>query len=257
MVIHRQLNRNEEARGNDFSIHRDIEQGKRHRPANRAGCRERRHVVAARKHFRTDGDLLRIWTTTGAIQIYGVRKVVETVEDPDKEMTLEAARKINPAAEIGVGSPHSEARPTLWDASRPRPPSKSSFRRFARPSGRRFIPSIPGAWANWSTARSSAWKARTWLSIWARPKRGCRRKNSRKLESFSVGDRVRCVIKSVEKAGKNAGRDRFARRAGAGDAPVRAGSARDLRQHRGHQRLRARSRRAHQDRRAEPRSRCG
>jgi N utilization substance protein A len=31
------------------------------------------------------------------------------------------------------------------------------------------------------------------------------KKEQSKLESFSVGDRVRCVIKSVEKAGKNAG----------------------------------------------------
>ena len=31
------------------------------------------------------------------------------------------------------------------------------------------------------------------------------KKEQSKLESFSVGDRIRCVIKSVEKAGKNAG----------------------------------------------------
>ena len=31
------------------------------------------------------------------------------------------------------------------------------------------------------------------------------KKEQSKLESFSVGDRVRCVIKSVDKAGKNAG----------------------------------------------------
>ena len=51
------------------------------------------------------------------------------------------------------------------------------------------------------------------------------------------------------------GCDHLARRAGAGDAPVRAGSAGDLRQHRDHQGLRAGSRRAHQDRRLQPRPR--
>ena len=31
------------------------------------------------------------------------------------------------------------------------------------------------------------------------------KKEQSRLESFSVGDRIRCVIRSVEKAGKNAG----------------------------------------------------
>ncbi len=83
------------------------------------------------------------------------------------------------------------------------------------------------------------------------------KKEQSRLESYSVGDRVRCVIKLVDKASKGPGRAGFARRAGAGDAPVRTGSAGDLRRHRADQRLRARSRRAHQDRRAEPRPRCG
>jgi len=38
---------------------------------------------------------------TGAIQLYAVKKAVESVEDPVHEMTLGEARRISPQAEIG------------------------------------------------------------------------------------------------------------------------------------------------------------
>ena len=96
--------------------------------------------------------------------------------------------------------------------------------------------------------RQARSKVRTLICDLGKTEARLPKKEQSRLESFTVGERVRCVIKSVDKAGKNAGRDRLARRAGAGHAPVRAGSAGDLRQHGRHQGLRPRSRRAHQDR---------
>ena len=58
-------------------------------------------LVAARKHFHTTEDLVAEFDEkTGAIQIYGVRKVVPEVVDADKEISLDAARRINPDAEM-------------------------------------------------------------------------------------------------------------------------------------------------------------
>src|ERR1700726_944504 len=58
-------------------------------------------LVAARKHFRTTEDLVaEVDEQTGAIQIFGVRRVVPEVSDPDKEISLDDARAINPAAEL-------------------------------------------------------------------------------------------------------------------------------------------------------------
>src|SRR5215469_14351602 len=58
-------------------------------------------LVAARKHFRTTEDLVADFDEhSGAIQIYGVRRVVPEVTDPDKEISLEHAREINPNAEM-------------------------------------------------------------------------------------------------------------------------------------------------------------
>ena len=45
-------------------------------------------LVAARKHFHTEEDMVAEFDATGAIQIFGVRHVVETVTDPLRELSL-------------------------------------------------------------------------------------------------------------------------------------------------------------------------
>src|SRR5580704_3690282 len=56
---------------------------------------------AARKHFHTTENLVAEFDEkTGAIQIYGVRKVVPEVLDADKEISLDAARKVDPDAQM-------------------------------------------------------------------------------------------------------------------------------------------------------------
>src|SRR5579885_697508 len=58
-------------------------------------------LVAARKHFRTTEDLFADFNDqTGALEIYGVRKVVEAVQDPEKEISVRDAQRIDPSAQI-------------------------------------------------------------------------------------------------------------------------------------------------------------
>ncbi len=83
------------------------------------------------------------------------------------------------------------------------------------------------------------------------------KKEQSRLESFSVGERVRCVIKSVEKAGKNAGvivsraAPELVMRLFEQEVPEIYDNTVVIKG------LRARSRRAHQDRRVQPRPRRG
>src|SRR5208282_5658440 len=59
-------------------------------------------LIAARKHFRTEEDYIAdVDDKSGALRLYAVKKVVEQVVDPAREMTLEQALKIKPDAEIG------------------------------------------------------------------------------------------------------------------------------------------------------------
>jgi transcription termination/antitermination protein NusA len=60
-------------------------------------------VVAARKYYKTEEDLrAKFNPETGQVDVYSVHTVVEEVTDPKKEVSLAEAKKKNPSAEIGT-----------------------------------------------------------------------------------------------------------------------------------------------------------
>jgi len=60
-------------------------------------------VVAARKHYKTEEDLrAKFNPESGQVEVYSVHTVVEEVTDPKKEISLAEAKKKNPSAEIGT-----------------------------------------------------------------------------------------------------------------------------------------------------------
>ncbi len=56
---------------------------------------------AARKHYKERGVHTEIDPATGEVECWKVRDVVEEVEDPETEMTLDEAHAIDPSAELG------------------------------------------------------------------------------------------------------------------------------------------------------------
>src|SRR5271167_2063627 len=60
-------------------------------------------VVAARKYYKTEEDLrAKFNQDTGQVDVFSVHVVVEEVTDPKKEISLADAKKKNPAAEVGT-----------------------------------------------------------------------------------------------------------------------------------------------------------
>src|SRR5437879_6861491 len=58
-------------------------------------------VVASRKHFKSNEELRgRINPETGEIDVYAIRKVVDTVTNPVREISLEEARTIKAEAQL-------------------------------------------------------------------------------------------------------------------------------------------------------------
>src|SRR5439155_25169331 len=58
-------------------------------------------MVAARKHYRTNENYIaELNEKTGSIDLFAVKKVVEAVENPALELTLQEAKRIDPAAEL-------------------------------------------------------------------------------------------------------------------------------------------------------------
>jgi transcription termination/antitermination protein NusA len=161
-------------------------------------------VVAARKHYRTEGDLVAEFDEKGAIQIYDVRQVVELVEDADRQMTVGEAMRHDSSAAVG-----SELRIPMKTDSLGRisaQTAKQVILQKVREAEREtvfaeFVDRV-GDLVNCTVKQLEGPDLVVEIG---RTEARLPKKEQSRAESFSVSDRVRCVIRGVEKAGKNAG----------------------------------------------------
>jgi N utilization substance protein A len=162
-------------------------------------------LVAARKHYRTEEDLVaEMDERTGAISIYAVKKAVAAVADPVHEISLEEARRYDPAAEIDsvVRIPmNTEALGRISAQT-----AKQVILQKVREAERETIYSVysgrVGELVNCTVKR---FEGPDIIVDLGKTEARLPKKEQSKAESFSVGERIRCVIKSVDKTGKNAG----------------------------------------------------
>src|SRR5712691_8828271 len=162
-------------------------------------------LVAARKHFHTTEDLVAdLDEATGAIHIYGVRRVVAEVTDPDKEMSLEDARATHQQAEIDSEIRFPKPTEALGRISAQT--AKQVILQKVREAERENIyAEYSGRVGELVTCVIKRVESQDLVADLGKTEARLPKKEQSKLESFSVGDRIRCVIRSVEKAGKNAG----------------------------------------------------
>jgi N utilization substance protein A len=162
-------------------------------------------LVAARKHFHTTEDLVAEFDQrSGEIQIFGVRKVVAEVADKDKEISLDDARKINP--EVEIDGEIRVAKPTEALGRISAQTAKQVILQKVREAERENVFSeYSGRVGELVTCVIKRIEGQDLVADLGKTEARIPKKEQSKLESFSVGDRVRCVIKSVEKGGKNAG----------------------------------------------------
>src|SRR5450755_4564709 len=162
-------------------------------------------LVAARKRFRTTEDLVAAFNdATGALEIYGVKKVVEAVQDPVKEISLDEAQRIDPSAQL-----ESEVRfpkPTEALGRISAQTAKQVILQKVREAERDTIfVEYSGRVGELVNCMVKRMEGQDLVADLGKTEARLPKKEQSKLENFSVGDRVRCVIKSVEKAGKNSG----------------------------------------------------
>lgn len=161
-------------------------------------------LVAARKHFRTNEDMSVDFDTKGGIQLYLVKRVVETVADPVNELTLEQAVKIDPKAQLGGEVRITKNADALGRISAQT--AKQVILQKVREAERETIYSeFSGRVGELVNCTVKRLEAQDMVVDLGKTEARLPKKEQSKLESFSVGDRMRCVIKSVEKSGKNAG----------------------------------------------------
>jgi N utilization substance protein A len=162
-------------------------------------------LVAARKHFHTAEELAaELDESTGTILIYAVKRVVAEVADPEKEISVEDARSLRPNAEIDSEIRFPKPTEALGRISAQT--AKQVILQKVREAERDNVFSEYAGRVG-ELVRSEVKRIEGPDLIVSMGKTEARllKKEQSKLESFSVGDRIACVIKSVDKTGKNAG----------------------------------------------------
>jgi N utilization substance protein A len=162
-------------------------------------------LVAARKQFRTNEDLVaEVDERNNQIKIFAVKRVVETVEDPLNELTVDEAQELRPGAAAGEEIRIEKGTESLGRISAQT--AKQVILQKVREAERETIYSEysdrVGELVNCTVKRM---EAQDLVCDLGKTEARLPKKEQSRLENFSVGDRVRCVIKTVEKAGKNAG----------------------------------------------------
>src|SRR5713101_2930338 len=162
-------------------------------------------LIAARKHFRTEEDYVaEMDDKTGAIHLFAVKKVAEPVTDPVKEMTLEQALKINPEAAIGSEIRIEKPTDALGRISA-QTAKQVIFQKVREAERETVFNEYSGRTGELVNCTVKRVEGPDLILDLGKTEARLPKKEQSRLESFSVGDRVRCVIKLVDKSSKGPG----------------------------------------------------
>ncbi|MBM3787143.1 MAG: transcription termination/antitermination protein NusA [Acidobacteria bacterium] len=163
-------------------------------------------LAAARKQFRANEELTADFDErTGAIQIYSVKNIVEEVTDPVKEMTLGEAMEFDRNAQVGGQIRFPKKTEALGRISAQT--AKQVIMQKVREAER---DTIFNEFHNRVSELVTCTIKRNEMGdficdVSSKTEARLPRREQSRLENFQIGDRVRCVIKTVERSGKNAG----------------------------------------------------
>src|SRR5574337_505338 len=159
-------------------------------------------VVAARKYYKTDEDLRSKFNPgTGQVDVYAVRQVVEEISDPNREITVAEARKANPAAEVGTEIVTNKPTDVLGRiaAQTAKQVIMQKVREAERDTIFNEFNGRVGELVNCIVKRTEG--TDVIVDLGRTEARLPKREQSR-LETYNLGDRLRVVIRAVERASK-------------------------------------------------------
>jgi N utilization substance protein A len=162
-------------------------------------------LIAARKHFKTTENYDAVFDEkSGGLKLYSVKTVAEVVADPSTEMSLTEARRVDPNAEIGSVIRIQKPTDALGriSAQTAKQVIFQKVREAERDTIYREYSDRVGELVNTTIKRVEGLDLV--VDLGKTEARLPKREQSR-LESYSVGDRVRCVIRIVDKSSKGPG----------------------------------------------------
>jgi transcription termination/antitermination protein NusA len=162
-------------------------------------------LIAARKHYRTNEDYIAdMDPKTGAISLYALKKVVEAVEDPVHEMTLAEARRIDKAAEVGADIRIPKNTDALGRISA-QTAKQVIFQKVREAERETVFNEYSGRAGELVNCIVKRVEGPDYVLDLGKTEARLPKKEQSRLESYSVGDRVRCIIKLVDKSSKGPG----------------------------------------------------
>ena len=162
-------------------------------------------LAAARKHFRSQEELVAdLDEDTGNILVYSVMHVVDAVEDPATQVSVSAARKYDPNAQPGATVRVPKPTDVLGriSAQTAKQVILQKVREAERDSVYSEFQGRSGELVNTTVKRL---EMQDFIVDMGKTEARLPKKEQSRVENFSMGDRVRCVIKGVERGGKNSG----------------------------------------------------
>ncbi len=159
-------------------------------------------LVAARKYYKTTEDLQSHFNKeTGLVEVHAVKKVVEDVQDPDHEISLKDARKYDP--EVAVEGEVRIPKPTDVLGRIAAQAAKQVIFQKVREAERDTVYAEynqrVGELVNCTVKRMEGPDVIVDLG---RTEARMPRKEQSRLETYQIGDRIRAVIKEVDRAAR-------------------------------------------------------
>ncbi|HZD33033.1 MAG TPA: transcription termination factor NusA [Candidatus Angelobacter sp.] len=162
-------------------------------------------VVATRKYYKTQENLrAELDKETGHIRAYAVRTIVETpelVEDPNAQISLDDAKRIDPAAEVG-GELRTEKPTEVLGRIAAQLAKQVIFQKVREAERDTVYNEYIGRVNEIINATVKRTEGQDVIVDLGKAEARMPKKEQSRLESFSPGERVRVMIVRVEKASK-------------------------------------------------------
>jgi N utilization substance protein A len=162
-------------------------------------------LVAARKYYKTNENLVAdLDPVSGMIVVYAVKTAVEEVTDPDLHLTLEEARRHNPEAEIGTEIRFAKPTDILGRISA-QTAKQVIFQKIREAERETIFGEFSGRVGELVTCVVKRQEGPDLIVDLGRTEARLPRREQSRAESFAPGDRIRAVIRTVDKFGRGPG----------------------------------------------------
>src|SRR5436309_2916927 len=163
-------------------------------------------VVATRKYYKTQENLrAELDKETGKINAFAVKSIVESpeqVEDPQLQVTVDDARKVDPGAEIGGELKIPKVTEGILGRIAAQLAKQVIFQKVREAERDTVYNDYIGRVGEIVNATVKRTEGPDVIYDIGKAEARCPRKEQSRLEQFAVGERVRVVISRVEKASK-------------------------------------------------------